>query len=50
MIIYDIPHRHELSYHFNKNTEIRVFNRKLLKIIKQFEHISRLKYNSQRAL
>ena len=38
MVIYDIPHRHDLLYHFIINIEIRVFNRELLKIIKHFEH------------
>ena len=47
MIILGIPHRHDLSYHFTRNTEIRVFNRKLLKIIKHLEHILRLKCDSQ---
>jgi len=42
-LVYDIPHRHDLPYHFTINTEIRAFNRKLLKIIKNFEHILRLK-------
>jgi len=47
MIILGIPHRHDLHYHFTINTEIRVFNRKLLKIIEHLEHILGLKCNSQ---
>lgn len=50
MLTYGISHGHDLPYHFTLTTEIRAFNRKLLKIIKHFEHILRLKCNSQRAV
>ena len=39
MIILSITHRHGLPCHSAINTEICVFNKKLIKIIKHFEHI-----------
>lgn len=39
MIILGITHRHDLPCHSAINTEICVFSKKLIKIIKHFEHI-----------
>jgi hypothetical protein len=48
--MYGTPQRHDSTYHFTINTEIRVFDRKFLKITEHFEHILRLKCNSQLTL
>jgi hypothetical protein len=51
MIILGITHRHDLPCHYSAiNTEICVFSRKLIKIIKNFEHIWSLECDSQRAV
>jgi hypothetical protein len=50
MIILGITHRHDLPCHSAINTEICVFSKKLIKIIKHFEHIWSLECDSQRAV
>jgi hypothetical protein len=51
MIILGITHRHDLPCHYSAiNTEICVISRKLIKIIKNFEHKWSLECDSQRAV
>jgi len=50
MIILGIAHRHDLPCHSAINIEICVFSRKLIKIIKHFEHVCSLECDSQRAV
>jgi hypothetical protein len=50
MIILGITHRRDLPCHSTINTEICVFSKKLIKIIKHFEHVWSLECDSQRAV
>ena len=50
IIMFDIPHRYDLSDNSYMNREIKTFNSKLKKIAKLFNHVTILGFNSNRNL
>jgi hypothetical protein len=48
IILMSVPHRHDLSEWSCVNSEVKVFNRKLVKLMKPYKHVIVVKVNLDR--